>query len=111
MPVNFSELERYPDPQTPQHLLPLHMRGDNNSREELCRREALRQAVRFLSPKQREALHMRYELGMNFSRLSAELGISRSAAAKRVRRSQEALKPLIELCVLVQKEMMKKDHD
>jgi len=109
MSINLTEFEQHPDPDTPQFLLPLHLRAGNNSREELCRREALRLAFGYLSQKQRQALHMRYDLGMSFRKLSAELGISRSAAAKRVKRSQETLKTLVELCVLVEKEVGKKD--
>ncbi|MCL2856496.1 MAG: sigma-70 family RNA polymerase sigma factor [Oscillospiraceae bacterium] len=103
--TSFGELDFYPDPSTPEYLLPRHLRRDDNGREELCRRVALRVAMTRLSEKQREALHMRYNLGLSFRKLSAELGISRSAVEKRLKRSQESLKAMIELCVLVQKEM------
>ena len=105
MPENWIDLEQRPDPGTPQHLLPFHLRGSDNSREELCRRTALRHAIGLLNHKQRQALHMRYDLGLSFSALSQELGISRSAASKRIKRSQETLKTLVELCVNVQKEL------
>ena len=108
MDLSFCELNLYPDPSTPEYLLPCHLRRGDNSREELCRLVALRLAVGQLSQKQRQALHMRYNLGLSFRSLSAELGISRSAAEKRVKRSQETLKTMIELCVLVQKELNKK---
>lgn len=109
--LSFSDLDIYPDPNTPEYLLPGHLRRGDNSREELCRKVALRLATRHLSQKQREALHMRYGLGLSFRKLSEELGISRSAAEKRIKRSQETLKMLIELCMLVQKEMGKKERD
>jgi len=105
MPVNLIPLEQRPDPRTPQHLLPVHLRGSDNSRENLCCRTALRYAIELLSKKQRQVLHMRYNLGMSFRAISEELGISRSAAAKRIKRSQETLKSLIELCLLVQRDL------
>ena len=94
--MNLFDFEQRPDPGTPQHLLPPHLRGSDNSREEICRRAALRHALGLLSDKQRQALHMRYDLGLSFRVLSEELGISRSAAAKRVKRSQDTLKTLTE---------------
>ena len=109
--MSFGELDFYPDPSTPEYLLPGHLRRGDNSREELCRRVALRLAVGQLSQKQRQALHMRYNLGLSFRGLAAELGVSRSAAEKRIRRSQETLRTMIELCVLVQKELGKKAED
>ena len=109
--LSFSDLDIYPDPGTPDYLLPNHLRRGDNSREELCRKVALRLATQHLSQKQREALHMRYGLGLSFRKLSAELGISRSAAEKRIKRSQETLRLMIELCVLVQREMSKKESD
>ena len=109
--LSFSDLDIYPDPNTPKDLLPGHLRRGDNSREELCRKVALRLASGYLSQKQLEALHMRYTMGMSFRKMSAALGISRSAAEKRIKRSQETLKTLIELCMLVQKEMGKKESD
>ena len=109
--LSLSDLDIYPDPNTPEYLLPHHLRRGDNSREELCRKVALRLATQQLSQKQREALHMRYGLGLSFRRLSAELGISRTAAEKRIKRSQEALRAMVELCVLVQKELGKKESD
>ena len=109
--LSFSGLDFYPDPGTPEYLLPGYMRRGDNSREELCRRVALRLALEQLSVKQREALHMRYSLGLSFRGVATRLGISRSAAENRVRRSQETLRAMIELCVLVQKELSKKETD
>ena len=109
MSVSLMDFAFLPDPHTPQYLLPLHLRRGDNSREELYRRAALRAAIQTLSQKQRQALHMRYDLGLSYRELAARLGISRSAAEKRVKRSQESLKTLIEMCVLVQKEVSKKD--
>ena len=102
---NLLPLDQQPDPRTPLDMLPVHMRGTDNSREERCRRTALRHATELLSLKQRQALHMRYDLGMSFRSISEELGISRSAAAKRIKRSLEILHSLIELCLLVQREV------
>ena len=106
--VSLFDLELYPDPNTPEYLLPDHLRRGDNSREELCRRVALRLALEQLTEKQREALHMRYSLGLSFRGLAAQLGISRSAAESRVRRAQETLQVMIEHAVQVQKEMGRK---
>ena len=105
--LSFCELDLYPDPHTPEYLLPYHLRRGDNSREELCRRVALRLAIGHLSEEQRQALHMRYNLGLSFRSLAAELGISRGTAENRVKRSQKTLKAMIELCVLVQNELGK----
>ena len=109
--LSFADLDLYPDPSTPEYLLPSHLRRGDNSREELCRRAALRLALGQLSEKQREALHMRYNLGLSFRGLADQLGISCSAAETRIKRSQETLRIMIELCVLVQKELGKKGSD
>ena len=103
------ELELCADPSTPQYLLPPHLRGGDNSREELCRRTALRLAMNTLDQKQRQALHLRYDLGMSFRSLAKELGISRTAAQNRVANSQQTLKALIELCVHVHRELASKE--
>ena len=104
--IDFAELDQRPDPSTPPELLPPHLRKESrNRREERCRRAALRHGTRLLSPKQQEALHMRYTLGMSFRHLSAELGISRTAAERRIKRSKEQLKNIVELCMLVEKEL------
>lgn len=105
--LSFCELDLYPDPHTPEYLLPYYLRRGDSSREELCRRVALRLAVGQLSEEQRQVLHMRYNLGLSFRGLAAELGISRGTAENRVKRSQETLKTMVELCVLVQKELGK----
>ncbi|MCL2579305.1 MAG: hypothetical protein FWE32_04660 [Oscillospiraceae bacterium] len=107
-PVSFYELDQRPDPRTPFEMLPPHLRQESvERREEKCRRLALRYGMRMLSQKQREALHMRYSLGMSFRDLAAELGISRSAAARRVRRSHDELKSFIECCMLIDNELGK----
>ena len=107
--LSLYDLELYPDPNTPDCLLPAHLRCGDNSREERCRKVALRLALGQLSEKQREALHMRYTLGLSFRMLAAELGVSRSAAETRVKRAQDTLRTLIEHAVLVQREMGRKD--
>ena len=110
MAMNFFELELHSDPSTPQHMLPKHLRSGDNSREELCRKIALRLAQDQLSQKQKQALHMRYDLRMSLRELSSELGISRTAAEKRIKRSIDTLKTMVELCVLVQKELNTRDQ-
>ena len=104
-PVSFDELARRPDPATPQDMLPPHLREAATRREALCRKAALRHSMGMLSRKQREVLHMRYNLGMSFRTLSDKLGVSRSAAQRRVIRSQEALKAFVELCLRVEEEL------
>ena len=105
IPVSLDELDLRADPATPQEMLPPHLREKAGRRELLCRKAALRHGMGMLSQKERQALHMRYDLGMNFRTLSNELGVSQSAAQRRVARSQETLKTFIELCLRVEKEL------
>ena len=98
------EIEWMPDPNTPQNLLPSHLRAGDNRREDTCRKIALRHGIRLLTTKQRQALEMRYNRGLSFRGLATELGISRTAAEKRVKNGQEALRELIEFSLTVQRE-------
>jgi len=100
--IDMRDLTLLPDPDTDQRLLPDYLCRAENNEEMACYKLALRLAMeQFLAEDQRQIIHMRFWLGMSMAEIGSELGLSRSAATKRVTAVLAILRERVGFCVEV----------
>ena len=62
--------------------------GDNSRRMQRLRRR-LPEAVMELTPRQRQMLHMQFQLGMTCTQIARELGVNKSTVSRCLRRARQ----------------------
>lgn len=106
------ELGSLPDPNTDPRLLPGFLQQGANDGQMGCYRTALRVAMeQFLTPEQKQALHMRFWQERSMAEIASEMGISPSGASKRVNAALDILRQQVDFCVQVYTELEKPEAE